>query len=52
MTSIILNLSAIIALLFGILVLAVPKFLRYAVGIYLIIIGILGLIGTNFPDLL
>ena len=36
--------SGIIALLFGILVLAVPKFLRYAEGLYLIIIGILQLV--------
>lgn len=34
----------LISVIAGILVLAVPKFLRYVVGIYLIAIGALGMI--------
>lgn len=34
----------LISLIAGILVLVVPKFLRYVVGVYLIAIGILGMI--------
>jgi hypothetical protein len=34
----------IIALIAGILILALPRLLNYIVGIYLIIIGILGLL--------
>ena len=37
--------SAIISIIFGILVLAFPKFLRYFVGFYFLIIGILMLLG-------
>jgi hypothetical protein len=37
------HLSAIIALLAGILILIMPRFLNYLVAIYLIIIGLLGL---------
>ena len=33
--------SAIISIIFGILVLALPKFLRYFVGFYFLIIGVL-----------
>jgi len=33
--------SAVISIIFGILVLSFPKFLRYFIGIYLIVIGIL-----------
>ena len=35
--------TGIISLVFGILVLAFPKFLRYFVGIYFIVIGLLQL---------
>ncbi len=34
----------LISIVAGIMVLAVPKFLRYVVGIYLIAVGILGMI--------
>lgn len=34
----------LISLIAGILVLMVPKFLRYVVGVYLIAIGILGMV--------
>lgn len=34
----------LISIIAGIMVLAVPKFLRYVVGIYLIAVGILGMI--------
>ncbi|PIN92890.1 DUF3096 domain-containing protein [Candidatus Pacearchaeota archaeon CG10_big_fil_rev_8_21_14_0_10_31_9] len=44
MVSIVLTLSGIIALVLGILVLAIPRFLRYAVGIYLILIGVIQLL--------
>jgi len=35
---------SIISLVFGILILAFPKILNYIVGIYLLIIGVLGMI--------
>jgi hypothetical protein len=37
------NLPAILALLAGILILIMPRFLNYLVAIYLIVIGLLGL---------
>lgn len=37
------NLSPITSLLFGILILAFPKFLNYLIAGYLIIVGLLGL---------
>ena len=37
------HLSPIVSLLFGILILAFPKFLNYLVAAYLIIAGLLGL---------
>jgi hypothetical protein len=39
-------LAAIIALIFGILILIVPRVLNYLVAIYLIIIGIIGILGA------
>jgi len=36
--------SAVISILFGILVLAFPKFLRYFVGLYFLLIGLLQLL--------
>jgi hypothetical protein len=39
---------ALIALIFGILILAVPRVLNYLIAIYLILIGLVGL----FPGLL
>jgi len=37
-------LSALITILFGILVLVLPKFLRWVVGLYFLIIGIIELL--------
>jgi len=37
------NFPAILALIIGILILIVPRFLNYLVAIYLIIVGLLGL---------
>jgi len=37
------NLSPIVSLLFGVLILIFPKFLNYLIAIYLIIVGLLGL---------
>lgn len=37
------SLSPMLALIFGVLILAFPKFLNYFVAIYLIIVGLLGL---------
>ena len=34
----------VVTLLLGILILLIPKFLRYFVAIYLIVIGVLGLL--------
>jgi hypothetical protein len=39
----ILILSPLIALIFGLLILFVPRLLNYLIAIYLIVIGILGL---------
>lgn len=38
------RISGIVAIVFGILVILIPKFLAYVVGIYLIISGVLGLL--------
>jgi hypothetical protein len=38
--------SSIVALVIGILILIVPRLLNYLVAIYLIIVGILGLLGV------
>ncbi len=40
------SLAPIIALLAGILILAMPRLLNYIVAIYLIVIGLLGLFGA------
>ena len=37
------NLSPLASLVFGVLILAFPKFLNYLIAAYLIIIGLLGL---------
>ncbi|MCB5185696.1 DUF3096 domain-containing protein [Methylobacillus gramineus] len=42
-----LSLAPLVALIAGILILAIPRLLNYIVAIYLIIIGIIGLVGTN-----
>jgi hypothetical protein len=41
------NLPAIIALIAGILILVRPKLLSVIVGVYLILVGLLGLIGAG-----
>jgi hypothetical protein len=38
--------ASILALIFGILILIVPRLLNYLVAIYLILVGILGLLGV------
>ena len=45
-----LNLSIVplLALVAGILILVVPRMLSYIVAIYLIVIGLMGLLGGNF----
>lgn len=48
MASLVLTLSAIISILAGLLVLVWPKFLRLAIGLYLVIVGILQLLSLNF----
>jgi hypothetical protein len=42
-----LSLAPLISLVAGILILVVPRLLNYIVAIYLIIIGLLGLIGAG-----
>jgi len=42
-----LSIGPVVSLLAGILILVVPRMLNYIVAIYLIIIGVLGLIGTS-----
>jgi threonine/homoserine efflux transporter RhtA len=42
-----LSLAPIVALLAGILILVMPRLLNYIVALYLIIIGVLGLMGTG-----
>lgn len=44
MVAISLTIAAVLAVLFGILVLAFPKIIRWAVGLYFLIWGILQLI--------
>jgi hypothetical protein len=40
-------LTPIVSLLAGILILLVPRMLNYIVAIYLIVIGLIGLLGTG-----
>ncbi len=42
-----LALTPIISLIAGILVLVMPKMLSYIVGLYLIVIGLIGIFGTG-----
>jgi hypothetical protein len=42
-----LSLTPLLALIAGILILAIPRLLNYIVAIYLIIIGLLGLFGRG-----
>jgi len=41
------SLTPIVSLIAGILILAMPRLLNYIVAIYLITIGVLGLLGAN-----
>ena len=41
------SIGPLMALIAGILILVVPRLLNYIVAIYLIVIGLLGLIGTG-----
>jgi len=45
------SIGPLLALIAGIVILFAPKLLNYIVAIYLIIIGILGLFGTNHISL-
>ena len=42
-----LALAPIVALIAGVLILAVPRLLNYIVAIYLIVIGLIGLFGSG-----
>jgi hypothetical protein len=42
-----LSLAPLVSLVAGILILTVPRLLNYIVAIYLIVIGLIGLIGAN-----
>lgn len=42
-----LRLAPVVALIAGILILLAPRLLNYIVAIYLIVIGVLGLLGTG-----
>jgi len=41
------SIGPLIALIAGILILVVPRLLNYIVAIYLIVIGVLGLVGAS-----
>jgi hypothetical protein len=41
------SIGPVIALIAGILILIIPRLLNYIVAIYLILIGLIGLFGTN-----
>ena len=43
-----LSIGPLLALVAGILILVVPRMLSYIVAIYLIVIGLVGLLGGNF----
>ena len=42
------TLAPLIALIAGVLILAMPRLLNYIVALYLIIIGVIGLFGGHF----
>jgi hypothetical protein len=42
-----LSIAPLVALIAGILILAVPRLLNYIIAIYLIVIGLLGLLGAS-----
>ena len=41
------NIGPLVALIAGILILVIPRLLNYIIALYLIIIGLLGLVGTG-----
>lgn len=41
------NLPALVSLIAGILILMAPRLLNYIVAIYLIVVGVLGLVGAG-----
>lgn len=41
------TLAPLVSLLAGILILVMPRLLNYIVAVYLIVIGVLGLLGTG-----
>jgi hypothetical protein len=41
------SLAPLVSLIAGILILVAPRLLNYIVAIYLIVIGLIGLFGTN-----
>lgn len=43
------SLAPLVALIAGILILIAPRLLNFIVALYLIIIGLIGLFGGNFP---
>lgn len=43
-----LSIGPLLALIAGILILVVPRMLNYIVAIYLIVIGLVGLLGGSF----
>ncbi len=42
-----LSIGPVVSLIAGILILVMPRLLNYIVAIYLILIGVLGLVGTG-----
>lgn len=42
-----LSLAPLVALIAGILILAMPKLLNYIIALYLILVGLLGLFGSG-----
>ena len=46
-----LGLAPLIALLAGVLILVMPRLLNYIVAVYLIVIGLIGLIGASAMQL-
>jgi hypothetical protein len=41
------SLGPLVALIAGVLILVVPRLLNYVVAIYLVVIGLLGLVGSG-----
>ena len=42
-----LSLTPLISLLAGVLILIMPKLLNYIVAVYLIVVGVIGILGVN-----